>query len=294
MLESSNSTLETYVSAVLDCRDHLNTAVHQCKKLSNLSRRSKRIAVQCAKILFDAHLNGFEIPVPQGFWQSFKSLKPSDRSSDDIFLAVWYDILLILQSKSKTAKGEAGSFNVPNVVLNEYGRPVDKHGKLLSSVDIVDPDSGKKIGQKLNAPVKTELDDYDDEDKLEYLRNRVLDWADICSTASSLLSALKENVNVIQYDESQVKARSKSGAVILFDLASAPIVNGIKVAPLSAARYNIVLTLLNAKRRMSSTELELRSGHSEARRRLAELLQKDNWNEVIQMSGKERLGYGIK
>ena len=77
MLESSNSTLETYVSAVLDCRDHLNIAVHQCKKLSNLSRRSKRIAVQCAKILFDAHLNGFEIPVPQGFWQSFKSLKPS-------------------------------------------------------------------------------------------------------------------------------------------------------------------------------------------------------------------------
>jgi len=250
--------------------------------------------VQCAKILFDAHLNGFEIPVPQGFWQSFKSLKPSDRSSDDIFLAVWYDILLILQSKSKTAKGEAGSFNVPNVVLNEYGRPVDKHGKLLSSVDIVDPDSGKKIGQKLNAPVKTELDDYDDEDKLEYLRNRVLDWADICSTASSLLSALKENVNVIQYDESQVKARSKSDSVLLFQQHKPPLVKGTEVSALNEPQYNVVFALLEAPNNtLSKSELDKKSGHQDAYRILGRLAKKEGWINVIRMAGQAGMGYQI-
>lgn len=98
----------------------------------------------------------------------------------------------------------------------------------------------------------------------------------------------------IKYDESKVVAKSKSGSVILFDQPSAPIVNGVKVSPLSAARYDVVLTLLEANRRLSSKELEVNSGHTDARRRLDELRHIENWSEVILMSGKERHGYGIK
>ena len=132
---------------------------------------------------------------------------------------------------------------------------------------------------------------------MEQLAKRISDAVDAIAAQNDTNLGPQKYGDVehpLDYDESQVKARSKSGAVILFDLASAPIVNGIKVAPLTAARYDVVSALLNSDRRLNARDLDRKSKHEDARKLLESLREIPDWSDVILMSGSERKGYGIK
>ena len=132
---------------------------------------------------------------------------------------------------------------------------------------------------------------------MEQLAKRISDAVDAIAAQNDTYLVPQKYGDVehpLDYDESQVKARSKSGAVILFDLASAPIVNGIKVAPLTAARYDVVSALLNSDRRLNARDLDRKSKHEDARKLLESLREIPDWSDVILMSGSERKGYGIK
>ena len=132
---------------------------------------------------------------------------------------------------------------------------------------------------------------------MEQLAKRISDAVDaIAAQKETYLGPQKygDVENPLDYDESQVKARSKSGAVILFRQFECPIVNNEEVPSLNPAQYNVVMALLQApNHKLSQADLETKSGHTEAHKILKRLAKKERWSEVIRIAGKGGMGYQI-
>ena len=97
-------------------------------------------------------------------------------------------------------------------------------------------------------------------------------------------------------DDSQqtsgAKPVAQSNCVKLFGPGEQPIVNGKKKAILTKARYDVVQALLEAgESGLSKDDLDKKSGHSEARKLLNRLAEKDeDWVKVIRLPGKGGMG----
>ena len=81
--------------------------------------------------------------------------------------------------------------------------------------------------------------------------------------------------------------KTDSGSVLLFDPHDRPIVNGTEKPTLTYAQYNVVMALLKAgDKGLTKDALDRNSGHTDARKILGRLANKDNdWKAVILLPG---------
>lgn len=132
---------------------------------------------------------------------------------------------------------------------------------------------------------------------MEQLAKRISDAVDaIAAQKETNLGPQKygDVENPLDYDESQVKARSKSDSVLLFQQHKPPLVKGTEVSALNEPQYNVVFALLEAPNNtLSKSELDKKSGHQDAYRILGRLAKKEGWINVIRMAGQAGMGYQI-
>jgi len=107
------------------------------------------------------------------------------------------------------------------------------------------------------------------------------------------LDKIRERLDLLPHPPDQP---AKSERVQLFRQNHDPValIDGKPASPLTEAQYNVVQTLLEAgENGLTKDELDRRSGHTDARKILGRLADKQDWAQVIPLPGTSGKRYRI-
>ena len=220
MADDYADELRKLADTVDEAKRDLNLAREQCAKPHHLYKRSRRAAVQAARVVVAAVDVGFsEIcsPLPLSWILSamrdpddlerppatiiiggrkgeLRSIKHGSGCNsdgtlpDDTAMAVWVRwICPAMYSRQTTAKAEVGASDFPKVKTDDQGRILGRDGTPLQWIEKTDPETGEPAGWEREGPAARVTDDYDDADMVEHLRCQAADWVDACSIAADLI-----------------------------------------------------------------------------------------------------------
>ena len=133
---------------------------------------------------------------------------------------------------------------------------------------------------------------------MEQLAKRISDAVDaIAAQKETNLGPQKygDVEHSLDYDESQVKARSKSGAVILFDVQTSPIVYGKEQMRLNKNQHHVICRLIQSgKNSFTKDDLISVTERGGARGTLERLKKRSaEWDKAIVFPGISGGGYSI-
>lgn len=131
---------------------------------------------------------------------------------------------------------------------------------------------------------------------LEWLRP----WMDSYGTAISTSLGSAGGDAPLSHEKKATSTKTEGDAtgnpgIILRGENDRPLVNGVKKRPLRESQYNVLQVLAEAKDDgLSGSELDRKSGHTDARKILERLKEKDeDWGKVILMAEESGKGYKI-